>query len=392
MNLHGKASVLAVGSELTAGQITNRNAPWISEKLTQLGATVVLHETVADDRQAIHDSLKRCAEVSELVFVTGGLGPTSDDFTREVVASWLGRELIFDEDSWQRTATRIKGFGISVAPSNRQQCFFPEGSEVIPNDEGTASAFTSAFGDSQRIWVLPGPPAEVKAVWERGVEKGVRQSIPGFKPDTLLTWQCMGKSESEVGEITDKILAGSFLQTGYRAHRPFVEVKVWIPQGELENKKVWIENLEEALAPWVFTRQGEDLAETLLNQLGRYSYISIMDRASQGGLVNRVGKLLTGRPLYASLAPKVNWISEFGSVTDLSDWASVVLQYSDADQLTLVIGGFDSEGRCVVGLKEGSRLHQKVIDSPWPKIELLDRTRLYSVEMALKLWIEWLNS
>src|SRR4051794_23818144 len=106
-HLRGKASILAIGTELTTGQITNRNAAWISEQLVNLGAEVVLHEVVADEHQHIREALERCGKVSQLVFVTGGLGPTSDDFTRNVVAEWLGQPLEFDDPSWKRIVSRL---------------------------------------------------------------------------------------------------------------------------------------------------------------------------------------------------------------------------------------------------------------------------------------------
>src|SRR2546423_11411812 len=126
--LSNRASVLAIGTELTTGQITNRNAPWISERLVQLGVEVVLHETVADDRSAIEAALNRCSQVSRLIFVTGGLGPTTDDFTRECIAQWAGRKLHFYEESWKKIVTRLSRLGIPVAEANRQQCFLPHGS------------------------------------------------------------------------------------------------------------------------------------------------------------------------------------------------------------------------------------------------------------------------
>lgn len=175
----GKASILAIGTELTTGQTTNRNAAWISSQLDSLHIETVVHITVADNHARIKEALEHCARVSQLIFVTGGLGPTTDDFTREVIASWLEKKLIFNEASWQRILNRLTGVGIPVAPSNRQQCFFPEGCEIIPNPDGTASAFSALFGqDSQAIWVLPGPPREVSAVWKNGIREAIEKKCP----------------------------------------------------------------------------------------------------------------------------------------------------------------------------------------------------------------------
>ncbi|MCM2324110.1 MAG: competence/damage-inducible protein A, partial [Oligoflexia bacterium] len=136
-----RASVLAVGTELTAGETLNRNAAWISEKLTRLGVEVVLHETVRDSRPEILAALEHCGRSSELLFVTGGLGPTTDDFTREVIAEWIGKPLQFHEPSWTGIQERLRQLAVPVAPSNRQQCFFPEGARVLPNSQGTANGF-----------------------------------------------------------------------------------------------------------------------------------------------------------------------------------------------------------------------------------------------------------
>ena len=108
----GKASILAVGTELTTGQITNRNAAWISERLTSLGVEVVLHETVPDERNRILHALQNCEQHSQFIFVTGGLGPTSDDFTREVIAQWLKKPLLFDPETWNQVTDRLKRIGI----------------------------------------------------------------------------------------------------------------------------------------------------------------------------------------------------------------------------------------------------------------------------------------
>jgi nicotinamide-nucleotide amidase len=389
--IRGKASIIAVGTELTSGQITNRNAPWIAEKLVNLGVDVILHETVADDHLAIQSALDHCSNFCQFLFVTGGLGPTTDDFTRDVIAKWLVQPLQFDELSWERIVKRLDGFGIPVASSNRQQCYFPKGSDIIPNFEGTASGFTAPFGQSQRIWVLPGPPQEVSSVWAQGIESQICGMCPELKPSLLMTWQCLGKSEAELGEITEKALDGSGLKTGYRAHRPFVEIKVWVAPNELESKKTWLQNLERAIAPWLFTRQGEDLAETLLSKLKSREYISVMDRASVGGLANRVGSLISKRPELSDLAHRITWVTEFGPVVELEEWVSTVLQFSDEDALTLVIGGFTEDGRCVIGMREGRQTYKEVIQSPWRRVELLDRTRLYSIEIALKRWIVFLD-
>jgi molybdenum cofactor synthesis domain-containing protein len=144
-----KASILAIGTELTTGQIVNQNAANLSTKLKALGVIVTTHLTVPDDRQIILKSLKFLETASDteensnhdIIFVTGGLGPTSDDFTRDLIAEWSGLPMKFDETSWIHIQERLKSRGFVVHERQKQQCYFPEKSEILFNSEGTANGF-----------------------------------------------------------------------------------------------------------------------------------------------------------------------------------------------------------------------------------------------------------
>lgn len=386
------ASILAIGTELTTGQITNRNAAWLSERLTDLGVEVVLHETVADDRPMIRSALDRCRGLSSMIFVTGGLGPTTDDFTRESIAEWLGRPLRWHEPSWTKITDRLARLGIPVAESNRQQCSFPEGAQVIVNDHGTADAFTAPTADGEaRIWALPGPPREVEAVWSAGIADGVRARVPAAKPRKLLTWQCIGKSEAELGELTERALAGSGLATGYRAHRPYVEIKVWVADEELAAKRAYLEALDQAIGPWIATRQGEDLGALLLTELARATEIEVVDAATGGILAERLGAWLR-KPENAAQAANVTMATEWVSPASPREWVEGVLAEADPESLTLAIAGFTEQGEWALGLREGDRMRSEPLASPFRRPEVLDRARIHATELALKRWREWLRS
>jgi molybdenum cofactor synthesis domain-containing protein len=391
-----KATILAIGTELTTGQVTNRNAAWISEKLTHFGMDVVLHATVADDRVAIRNALDHCAQLGRFLFVTGGLGPTTDDFTREVIAEWLGQSLEFHDGVWQQVQDRLQRLGVPIASSNRQQCYFPVGSQILKNNNGTAPGFTSPLSEingsetNGRIWVFPGPPAELSAVWEDNVEKMLKEAAPDIRPLRLFTWQCMRKSEAELGEITETTLAGSGLQTGYRAHRPFVEVKVWCPEHAIEEKKIWIQKLEQALKPWIMTRQGEDLAATLLKKIQRAESAELIDSASGGLIQQRLSKLLIS-PLYSTQAETITLITEWGPHEDPHSWVTEILEHADEESMTLVLAGITPGGQGSIGLREHNRIYQQEFQSMYKKPEWIDRMRSEMTEIALKCWCDWLD-
>lgn len=386
-----KASVLAVGTEITTGQITNRNAAWLSEKLADLGIETVVHETVADDREMIRSGLDRCKALSGMIFVTGGLGPTTDDFTRDVIAEWLGKPLQFYEPSWAKITDRLSRLGVPVAPSNRQQAFYPEGAEVIANDQGTADAFTARVGEDCQIWVLPGPPREVESVWQNGLVARVRARVPGLRPLHLMTWQCIGKSEAELGELTERTLAGSGLKTGYRAHRPFVEIKVWCTDEDMRTKTSHLEALDRALAPWLVTRQGEDLATKLLSLAARADEITVADTCSGGILAERIGALLRD-PAHAAQAGSWILTTEWTPPGSPGQWVKQALSEADPLTLTLAIAGFDETGDWALGLREGEFIRVEAGPVPYRRKEWIDRSRRFAVEFALKRWCEWLQS
>lgn len=135
-----KASLIAVGTELTTGQIFNKNGSWLSQRLKNLGVEVTCHLVVPDDKAEMLRAMDFCSN-SDLVFVTGGLGPTSDDFTRDVIAEKAKAKLIFDESSWKHVTDRLTSRGYTVKEIQRQQCFFPEGSTILQNSQGTANGF-----------------------------------------------------------------------------------------------------------------------------------------------------------------------------------------------------------------------------------------------------------
>lgn len=386
-----RACILAVGTELTTGQITNRNAGWIASHLDALGIEVMMHLAVPDEHGAILDALRACEQTAGFLFVTGGLGPTSDDFTRKVVAEWAGETLQWHEPSWTHIETRLTRLGIPIAPANRQQCYFPSSAQVLANAQGTANGFALSVRGCH-TWVMPGPPAEVAAVWESGkIEDHIRAAAPGLDQVRLFTWQCLGKSEAELGEIVEAALQGAEFKTGYRAHRPFVEIKVWVPESRLASFAPWQDKLEHALAPWIFTRQGEDLAKKLLHLLARDEDVEILDAATGGLLGERLAPLLRMTE-FSAVADSLVLATEWHPAMTPDEWLGNTLAQSDPDSLTLAVSGIGPRGEFAVGLREGGTVHQETLKSPWSKPELIDRARRYVAEMTIARWAEWLET
>jgi nicotinamide-nucleotide amidase len=249
------AAILAIGTEVSSGEIINSNASWLAANLDACGMDVVLHMAVADDAAAILAALDFCSVRARHILTIGGLGPTTDDFTRDMIAKWAAKEMSFDPPSWERIADRFQKLGRTAPESNKQQCFFPVGSKILFNSEGSANGFSLDHNQTE-VTVLPGPPRELHAIWRDHLQaKFSAIGAQGNKP-RLHTWACLGVPESTLAEQVETLMEGSGLQLGYRASAPIVHVKVWAPKEA--SVKPWLDKLDQALAPVSIAKDGAD--------------------------------------------------------------------------------------------------------------------------------------
>lgn len=163
-----KAEILAVGTELLMGQIANTNAQYISARLPDVGIGVYYHSVVGDNHERLREVLDLALSRSDLVITTGGLGPTKDDLTKETIAALFNRRLIPHQESLDRLKAFFKGLKRPMTENNLKQAHMPEGAIVIKNNNGTAPG--CILEDREKIVImLPGPPSEMKAMFEEAV-------------------------------------------------------------------------------------------------------------------------------------------------------------------------------------------------------------------------------
>ncbi|MEM7311462.1 MAG: competence/damage-inducible protein A [Planctomycetota bacterium] len=163
-----RAALIAVGDELLSGATTDLNSPYCAARLTELGFEVWRKVVVGDDEEPLAAVVAEALAQAEVVVVTGGLGPTLDDMTRHAVARAVERELEHSEEAWQGIRTWWTRRGIEIPAANRRQALVPAGAEVLPNEVGTAPGFAVEHGEA-RLYSLPGPPFEMKAMFEAQV-------------------------------------------------------------------------------------------------------------------------------------------------------------------------------------------------------------------------------
>lgn len=162
------AEVLAVGTELLMGQIANTNAQYISARLPDIGIGVYYHSVVGDNPVRLKECLRLSLSRSDIIIMTGGLGPTQDDLTKETVAEAMNRKLVLDQESLDKMEAFFKGLNRTMTKNNIKQAYLPERSIIVRNSNGTAPGCIMEEG-GKTVIMLPGPPSEMKPMFEETV-------------------------------------------------------------------------------------------------------------------------------------------------------------------------------------------------------------------------------
>lgn len=162
------AEILCVGTEILLGDIVNTNAQYIAKQLAALGISVYYQTAVGDNPDRIMSALDVAfSRGTELVVMSGGLGPTKDDLTKEMIAKYFNKELVFDQKAYENVEKRVLEFGLSeISESQRKQAYVPKDSIILYNDFGTAPGCIMAY-ENKAVVMLPGPPKEMKPMFEK---------------------------------------------------------------------------------------------------------------------------------------------------------------------------------------------------------------------------------
>ena len=194
-----KAAILTIGDELTCGYRLDTNSQAISRRLATLPADVVLHLSVSDNLEAIHAGLHVARHLANVVIITGGLGPTEDDLTRQAIASHLGLTLVEDAEAVARIQERFARRGREMPEGNLIQAQVPAGSTVIYNDQGTAAGFYLAV-DGKHVFVTPGIPYEMEGMLEAFILPRLREMVGDGRHVRRAALKVYGLPESGINE------------------------------------------------------------------------------------------------------------------------------------------------------------------------------------------------
>jgi nicotinamide-nucleotide amidase len=289
--------VIAVGTELLLGQIVNSNAAFIGAALADHGFDAHFQQVVGDNLAREAASIRTAADRADAVIITGGIGPTRDDLTREAVCEATGRRMAFDEDYAERLRAWWRQRGREMPESNLRQAEHPEGAELMINPKGTAPGLALEH-EGTLICCIPGVPQEMehllmKEVLPRIVARSEGPSVVVSK--VLRTW---GQSESMVGELLDDLYDGStnpsvaFLASGGE-----IKVRITAKADTRDAAMALIDpvatEVENRLAPWYFATDDDTVLRVILRLLRERRWTIGTAESMTGGLVSAA---LTSEP------------------------------------------------------------------------------------------------
>lgn len=397
---------MAVGDELLLGDITNRNAAWLGAELAAAGMPVVHSSMVGDDIGLIAAAIRRALEDAEVVVVTGGLGPTSDDVTREAVAAVAGVALVRQVEVEDELRAKFAAYGVPMPLAVLHQADVPEGATRLANPVGTAPGLRVELGE-RLLFAMPGPPHELAAVFTGGVRAELRARSGSV--GLTRTLHCAGRGESDIAEVVEATLTlPDGVDLAYLAGAALVRVRLTtVAPSRAEADLVLaplVEALAVALGDTVFGRDDDTLAGVVVRRLHSAAATVAIAESLTAGLVGatltqvpgsstvfRGGLVVYATDLKASLAgvPE-DVLAQYGAVSAqtalaLAEGVRVRLGATYGLALTGVAGPDEQEGHppgtVFVAVADGAGSTSRALRLPGDR----ERVRLLAVTAALDL-------
>ncbi len=287
------AEIIAVGSEMLTSQRLDTNSLFITDQLNALGVEVRRKLIVGDDRAILAAAVRHALAHVNMVIVTGGLGPTEDDLTRESVAQALDRALVFRQELSDAIEERFRRRGRRMAPNNRRQAMLVEGAEALPNPNGTAVGQWIIAPDGRVIVMLPGPPGELKPMFLSECVPRLAGRLPAQVIRARL-YRVTGMTESDLDQLIAPVYS-KFVNPATTILASPGDIQVHLRarcDTEDEAERLLAEvggPIEELLGDRIFSRNGDSL-ETVVGQLlrARGATLAVAESCTGGLIAERV--------------------------------------------------------------------------------------------------------
>ena len=282
-----KISILSIGNELLKGTIVNSNTATIGKELFKLGVTPFFQATVNDSKEEINEILDYIVPFSDVIIITGGLGPTTDDLTIKTVADYFNLKLYENQNVIDNICERIKHRNtdkaneIKISEQNLKQAFVPETSEVLMNDNGTAPGVFINI-NNKKIFLLPGPPSEMKPMLCQQVVPEITSLIDNKLFFEIVT--TIGVSESDLQGIVDDVIGTvPGIDIAYRANPGTCELTIYGCDRKLVNEQAKI--IRGYLDSSVLLEGFTDIVEEIVFRLNKRNFTFATAESCTGGMI-----------------------------------------------------------------------------------------------------------
>ncbi|SFE37757.1 competence/damage-inducible protein A [Alteribacillus iranensis] len=257
------AEIIAVGSELLLGQIANTNGQYLSAELAGIGINVYRHTVVGDNKERLKTAIKEACERADFVLLTGGLGPTEDDLTKETVSEITGAALTYHTPTLEKIKCYFEQSKKRMSPNNKKQAHYTEGSEVFYNRAGMACGMALKL-DGTRIILLPGPPRELKTMYWNDVKPYLLKEVGGESLVLSRVLRFFGIGESSLEEeLIDLIQAQTNPTIAPLASDGEVSIRLTAKVQEHKEGIKLLDNMEEKIktrvGKYMYGREDETL-------------------------------------------------------------------------------------------------------------------------------------
>lgn len=286
-----KAEIISTGTELLLGQITDTNSPYLASELPSLGIDLYWITQVGDNKARIVEALKRAWERSDIIIITGGLGPTEGDITREAIAKSLGEEMHIDSETLKRLKSFFQKLGVEMPQRNVKQAYIIPSAKAIPNSQGTAPGWW-VEKDKKIILALPGPPLEMQTMWSKEVKPKLSQRLGGEVIVSRVI-KTAGIPEAKLDEMVSPLLSSTNPTLALYAKIDGIQLRITAKARQRAEAEKMIAQMESRVkavlgqAIWGFD---DDALEVLVGNMLRERKLSLatMESCTGGLLANTI--------------------------------------------------------------------------------------------------------
>ena len=287
------AEILSIGDEIASGQLLDTNSQWLSQRCEGLGIRVLYHTTVGDDLEPLVQVIRHAIRRSDVIVVTGGLGPTADDLTRQAIADAAGQPLVFNQQAMDHIRGLFARRKREMPKQNDVQALFPRGSTMIPNPHGTAPGIAMQAPRERttpcHLFALPGVPAEMKEMWP-WVADALRQAGAGKRIVLHRQINCFGAGESQIEAMLPNLIhRGREPRVGINASQATIILRI-TAEGATEEEclktmQPTIDVIRRSLGKLVFGEGDQQLQHAVIRLLEQQKKTLATGEWGTGGLL-----------------------------------------------------------------------------------------------------------